>query len=116
MAGQDGQAGQRRPGSAVTAKASNLDALPRPGPFQNRLERLEEGFGVRWQAEVRPIDMVIGPWRLPAGIEVQAIVRLAGAGVRGGRVIRRRGQLRAVGQHHRAQVAMSLDHGTMLIS
>lgn len=31
--GQSGQAGQRRPRPAVTAKTSHLDVLPRSGPL-----------------------------------------------------------------------------------
>ena len=78
MAAQGGQAGQRRPGPAMTAKASNLDVLPRPGPLQNGLERLDYGLGVCRNAEIWPVDMAVVPWRLPAGVEIQAVVRVAG--------------------------------------
>jgi hypothetical protein len=48
----------------MTAKASDLDALPRPGPHQNGLERLDYGSGAFRHAEVRPIDTAVFPWRL----------------------------------------------------
>jgi hypothetical protein len=67
VVGQDGQAGQRHPGPAMTAQAPNLDVLPRPGPLQNGLEHLDYGFGVCRHAEVRPILLYIACAAAPTG-------------------------------------------------
>ena len=77
VAGQDRQAGQRRPGPAMTAQAANLDALPRSGPLQERRERLDDGFGAGRHAEVRPVEVAVVPGRLPAGVQVQAVIGVA---------------------------------------
>src|ERR1700722_10298035 len=82
VASQNSQVGQRRPGSAVAAKASNFGTLPRPGPLQEVLERLSRGLAVSRNAEVWPVDIAVVPWRLPAAVEVQAVVRLPEAGAR----------------------------------
>lgn len=86
MAGEDCQAGQRGASSAMAANASNLDGLRTLSPIQNSLECLDEGFGAGRHAEVWPIDVVVLPWRLPAEVKVEAVVRLADARVRGNRV------------------------------
>jgi hypothetical protein len=114
--GQSRQAGQRRSCPAMTAKASHLDVLPRPGPLQNSTERPGNSVGIGRHAEIRPVDVAVLPWRLPAGVEVQAIVRDAGAHVRASWIKGRRRQPRAVGQHNRVQVTVNLEHAMLVIA
>src|SRR5215469_13406970 len=100
----------------MTPKASHLDVLPRPGPLQNRPECPGNNVAISRHAEVRPVDVVVVPWRLPAGVEVQAIVRDAGAHVRANRIKGRCRQPRAVGQHNRVQVTVNLEHAMLVIA
>jgi len=100
----------------MTAKASHLDVLPRPGPLQNRTERPGNSAAIGRHAEVRPVDVTVVPWRLSAGVEVQAIVRDAGAHVRASRIKGRRRQPGAVGQHNRVQVTVSLGHAVRRVA
>lgn len=55
------------------------------------------------------------PWRLPSGVEVQAIVRDTSAHVRGSLIKGRRRQPRASGQHNRFQVTVNLEHAMLVI-
>jgi len=100
----------------MTAEASNLDVLPRPGPPQNRTERPGNSVTIGWHAEVRPVDVAVLPWRLPAGVEVQAIVRDTGARIRTSRIKGRRRHPRAAGQHNRVQVTVNLKHAMLVIT
>lgn len=100
----------------MTAETSHLDVLPRSGPLQNRTERPGKSVGIGRQAEVGPADMAVVPGWLPSGVEVQAIVRDAGAHVRGSRIEGRRRQPCASGQHNRIQVTVNLEHAMLVIA
>src|SRR5215469_6726996 len=83
VAGQDSQAGQCGPGPSMTAQASHLDDLPCPGPLKDSTECPGRGYGAGRDAKVRPLKVAMVPWWLPAGVEVQAVVRGAGTRVGG---------------------------------
>jgi hypothetical protein len=110
MTTQDGEAGQSRAGATMTGNASQFDALPGPRAFQNGLEPLDKVLGAYRHTEIWPIDVAVIPRWLPVSGEIQAIVGTAGTCVRGDRVKRRCGELRAVRQNDQVKVTMSLEH------
>ena len=58
----------------MPADTANLDVLTPAGTVVHRPERHKYGIDIVGDAEVRPIEVVAVPWRLPLPIEIQAVV------------------------------------------
>ena len=103
------QAGERGTGAAVTADATELDSLATASPLEKRRERRQQRASVVGTAEVGPTHVAMWPRRLPAGIEVEAVVGSLLACVRVVRIKRHRGDLGPVRQQHDISMAVDLE-------
>jgi len=63
--GEDGHTGQDRAGPPLSAVAADLDALSRLGLSEGSDDAAGGRFGIDRYAEVRPVDPLGGPGRLP---------------------------------------------------
>jgi hypothetical protein len=103
---EDGETGEGRARAAVAAEASDLHVVPSACPFMNRPQGAPESFGINWNTEVRPIDMVVWPWRLPALVEIEPVVRPLVAAVGITRIERHTRDGSPVRQRHMSAVSM----------
>src|SRR5579884_466516 len=64
------EACQRCSGAAMGTPAPNFDPLAVAGPLEGIIQRNQEGLRVVWKTEVGPLDVSMGPRRLPTIIQV----------------------------------------------
>lgn len=113
LAAEDGETGQGGPGAAVAAVAADLDAFTSPGSLEQRFEHGDQSWVAR-DAEVGPVQVVVGPRRLPPLVEVQPEVRDHLAGVGLGAAEGHRRHLRAVGEHDTAAVEVRVESAVLV--
>ena len=109
MAGEDGETGQCCTGAPVAAETADFRLFPGPGTVDHGPQRGQDRGRVSGDAEVRPVEMVMGPWRLPPAVEIEPVAGLPVAGVGGDRIERHRGDLGAVGQADHTAVPVHFD-------
>lgn len=114
LAAEDGETGQGGPGAAVAAVAADLDAFTSPGSLEQRFEHGDDQSWVARDAEVGPVQVVVGPRRLPPLVEVQPEVRDHLAGVGLGAAEGHRRHLRAVGEHDTAAVEVRVESAVLV--
>ena len=68
MVGQDGETGQGRSGAPVAAEATDLHPFPGTSPVEHGSQSSDDLGRVIGDTEVRPVEVVVGPRRLPAVI------------------------------------------------
>lgn len=115
MTTQDGEAGQGSPGAPMAAEATDLHHLPAVSPIENGPQSSDDLAHVVGDPEVRPIEVVVGPRRMPTVIEIQPVVRgsITGVGIRG---IERHGRyVSAVGQDDHRLVPMHLKSPVLVV-
>jgi len=82
----------------VAAEATDLHSLSGPSPVEHGSQKRDNLGSIIGDTEVRPVEVIVGPWWLPPVIEIEPVVRrlVTGVGVYG---IERCGDdLDAVGQ------------------
>ena len=106
MAGQDCKAGQGRSGSPVSPHATDLHPFPGTSPLEHRLQGSDDVGRIIGDTEVRPVEVIVAPRRLPLVIKIKPVVRwlFTDVGVRG--IERYGGDLGAVGQYDHRTVQM----------
>lgn len=114
LAAEDGKTGQGGPGATVAAVAADLDALTSPGSVEQRFEYDDDQRWVAGDAEIGPVQVVVGPRRLPPLVEVQPEVRGHVAGVGLGAAEGHRCHLRAVGEHDTAAVEVRVESAVLV--
>jgi hypothetical protein len=92
----------------VPSEASELNLFTGLRASEQRPQCLEDRRPIVGYAEVGPVKVIVWPWRLPAAVKVEPIIRLTVTGVRIECVEGRRGDSVAVGQFHRIQVLVHL--------
>ena len=90
----------------MATEAPHLHSIMGTTAIEQRPQRNDDPGRVFGDTEVRPIEMVVRPWRLPPFVQIQPIVRrdLASVGVPG--IKRHGGDLGAVGQYDDRTVLM----------
>ena len=96
---KDGQAGQGRSGSPMASKATQLNSVAAPSAFQQRPQGGHHGRRVTGHAEIGPVEVIVGPRRIPLRVEIETKLGnlVAGVGISG--VKRNRGDLGLIRQH-----------------
>jgi hypothetical protein len=82
----------------VTTEATDLHPLPDTSPVEHGSQSSNDLGCIIGDTEVRPVEVIVGPWRRPPVIQIEPVVRrlVTGVGVRG--IERRGSDLGAVGQ------------------
>lgn len=70
MAGEDGEAGECCTGAPVAAQAADFHLFTGPGTVEHGPQRGEDRGRVTGDSEVRPVEMIMGPRRLPPAVEI----------------------------------------------
>src|SRR4051794_35745880 len=107
-AGQHGQACQRSAGATVRTETANLNLLASTRPGKEVRQRRSQGCHIGRYAEVRPVDMVVGPRRLPSLVQVEPEVGCGLALVGSCRIEGDRCHARLIGQAHLTYMPMDL--------
>jgi hypothetical protein len=84
----------------MATKATKLHTFSRPSPVEQRPERGTDRRRITGNIEVRPLQMLVWPWRLPSVIEVEPEVRGFDSCVGTGNVEGHRSDPRTVRQGH----------------
>ena len=72
--GEHRQAAEDGAGATMAAEAPDLDHCAAPGLVKQIVERIRERLLIAWETEVGPVEVGMGPRRLPARIEVETEV------------------------------------------
>jgi hypothetical protein len=98
MTNQDAKAGQGRSCAPVATQATDLHSLPSTSPVEDGSQGGGDVARILRDTEVWPVEVVMGPRRLPPVIEIEPVVRrlVTGVGVWG--IERHSSDLGAVGQ------------------
>jgi len=75
MTGHDGEAGQCGAGASVATEAADLHPFSGASPFEHHAERGPDLGSIGGYAEIRPVEVIMAPWRLPPLIQVQPVGR-----------------------------------------
>jgi len=92
----------------VTTDASELDAFAGPSPLEHRDKRVPGSIWLSRDAEVGPVEMVVGPRRLRPRIQVEPVIGRFITPVRVGRVKGNRNHFSPVGQRDHRPVAVAV--------
>src|ERR1019366_8618345 len=65
VAAQDGEAGQSRSGASVASEATDLHSFPGTSPGEHGSQSSDNLSRIVRDAEVRPVEVIVGPRRLP---------------------------------------------------
>lgn len=65
----------------MTSQAADLDPLARTRPVEHRSESGEDRRRALRNPEIRPVEVVVGPWRLPPVIQIEPEVGVTVTGV-----------------------------------
>ena len=108
MPAQDGQTGQGRSGSPVPSETTQLNPFSTPGAFSQRSQGGHHWSRITGHAEIGPVEVMVGPRRIPVRVEIQPEVGnlVAGIGIPG--VKRNGGDLGPIGQHHDGSVQVQI--------
>jgi hypothetical protein len=101
---QDCQAGQGRSGSSVPSETAQLNSTSTASAFQQRSQGGYEGGRIIGHSEIRPVDVIVGPGRIPLRVEIETEVGSLLAGIGIPCVKRNGGDLGPIGQHHDGSV------------
>ena len=82
----------------MTAETTDFNLFPSAGAVEKGPQRGDDQVLIGGDTEVRPVEMIVDPWRPPPVVEVKPVVGLLVTRVRGDRVERHGRHLRAVGQ------------------
>ena len=109
MATENGEARQSSSCASIASEASQLHSILGTSAVEQRPQRNDDPGRVIGHTEVRPIEMVARPRRLPPFVQIEPIVRrdLASVGVHG--INRHGGDLGAVGQYDDRTVLMHVE-------
>ena len=101
---KDCQAGQGRSRSSMASKATQLHSVSAAGAFQQRPKGGHHGRRVTGHAEIGPVEVIVGPRRIPLRVEIETEIGnlVAGVGISG--IKRNGGDLGPIGQHHDGSV------------
>lgn len=80
----DGEAGQSCSGPSVPAQAANFDSVLLTSSLEQRFQGGRHRGGVTRHTEIWPIEVIVGPWRIPLRVQVQTEVwrPITGIGIR----------------------------------
>ncbi|HUC14674.1 MAG TPA: hypothetical protein VMS00_09510 [Acidimicrobiales bacterium] len=92
----------------MTTDAAELDAFAGPSPLEHRDKHIPGSIGLSRDAEVWPVEMVVGPRRLPSRIQVEPVIGRFITPIRVGRVKGNRNQFSPVGQRDHRPVSVAV--------
>ena len=81
MAGEYGETCQRCTGAAVATQTTDFHPFPGAGTVQHGPQRDQDQGRIAGNAEVRPVEVIVGPRRLPPAVELKPVVGLPVSGV-----------------------------------
>ena len=104
MTGQDCKAGQGRSGAPVSSEATELHPFSSTSPLEHKSQGRDDLGRIIGDTEVRPVEVIMRPRRLPLVIKIEPVVRwvFTDVGVRG--IERYGGDLGTIGQYDRRTV------------
>ena len=92
----------------MTTDTAELDAFGGPSPLKHRDKHIPGSIWLSRDAEVGPVEMVVGPRRLPPRIQVEPVIGRFITPVRVGRVKGNRNQFSPVGQRDHRPVSVAV--------
>jgi hypothetical protein len=107
-ADEDRQAREGRSGPSVTTDAAELDAFAGPSPLEHRDKHIPGSIWLSRDSEVGPVEMVVGPRRLPPRVQVEPVIGRFITPIRVGRVKGNRNQFSPVRQRDHRPVSVAV--------
>ncbi len=92
----------------MASKATQLNSVAAPSAFQQRPQGGPQGRRVTGHAEIGPVEVIVGPRRIPLRVEIETKLGnlVVGVGISG--VKRNRGDLGLIRQHDDGSVQVQL--------